>query len=172
MADGNATGNGTTNHTATEGAGAHTSQRQDQPNGCRSQTSGAMVRIQRQERAVRLSTATNSGLGNSADARETKQSHRTTNGAGSGAIEQHNPQVQLDTEYYRSFVGQLLDVVGSQDDATVSRMIELIRSGASQQDIWTALSQYSAEENGSRNRNRRTSRGGVSGGEENEGRLR
>jgi hypothetical protein len=51
-------------------------------------------------------------------------------------------------------------------------MIELIRSGASQQDIGTALSQYPAEENGSRNRNRRTSRGGVSGGEEYEGRRR
>ncbi|PLB39729.1 uncharacterized protein BDW47DRAFT_124403 [Aspergillus candidus] len=46
-----------------------------------------------------------------------------------------------DLEYYRVFLEQLLSLVCHGDQATVARMVSLIRSGASQQEIFAALSQ-------------------------------
>lgn len=45
--------------------------------------------------------------------------------------------------YYRGFIEQILGVVTSSDEAAVSNIIALIRSGASHQEILAALSQYS-----------------------------
>ncbi|PKY02960.1 hypothetical protein P168DRAFT_319505 [Aspergillus campestris IBT 28561] len=48
-----------------------------------------------------------------------------------------------DLEYYRVFLEQLLSLVCHGDQATVARMVSIIRSGASQQEIFAALSQES-----------------------------
>ena len=50
-------------------------------------------------------------------------------------------RIQDRVQYYQSFLQQFLGVVGSSDEATVARIVSLIRSGASQQEILTALSQ-------------------------------
>ncbi|PLN74720.1 hypothetical protein BDW42DRAFT_54317 [Aspergillus taichungensis] len=46
-------------------------------------------------------------------------------------------------EYYRVFLEQLLNLVCHGDQATVARMVSIIRSGASQQEIFAALSRES-----------------------------
>ncbi|GFF66633.1 hypothetical protein IFM62136_06693 [Aspergillus lentulus] len=48
-----------------------------------------------------------------------------------------------DTEYYTNFLQQLLGLVRHGDQETVSRMISVIRSGASQEEILKTLSEIS-----------------------------
>ncbi|GFF39054.1 hypothetical protein IFM46972_05758 [Aspergillus udagawae] len=48
-----------------------------------------------------------------------------------------------DKEYYTNFLEQLLGLVRHGDQATVSRMISVIRSGASQEEILRTLSEMS-----------------------------
>ena len=44
-------------------------------------------------------------------------------------------------EYYRAFLDQLLGVVRDGNPATVERVLSVIRSGASHQEIFAAMSQ-------------------------------
>ncbi|KAE8360361.1 hypothetical protein BDV27DRAFT_148783 [Aspergillus caelatus] len=46
-----------------------------------------------------------------------------------------------DSDYYRSFLEQLLDLVCNEDQETVARLVTIIRSGASQREILAAVSQ-------------------------------
>ncbi|KAE8376099.1 hypothetical protein BDV26DRAFT_294423 [Aspergillus bertholletiae] len=46
-----------------------------------------------------------------------------------------------DSDYYRSFLEQLLDLVCNEDQETVARLVAIIRSGASQPEILAAISQ-------------------------------
>lgn len=46
-----------------------------------------------------------------------------------------------DSDYYRSFLEQLLDLVCNEDQETVTRLVTIIRSGASQREILAAISQ-------------------------------
>ncbi|KAE8146321.1 hypothetical protein BDV25DRAFT_143822 [Aspergillus avenaceus] len=58
-----------------------------------------------------------------------------------------------DSDYYKIFLEQLLDLVCNEDQETVARLVSVIRSGASHQDILAAISQVQSvnshvEENG------------------------
>ncbi|KAI9926676.1 hypothetical protein MW887_003769 [Aspergillus wentii] len=46
-------------------------------------------------------------------------------------------------QYYRSFLNQLLDLVCNGDQDTVNQMVNVIRSGASHEDILAAMSRVS-----------------------------
>ncbi|KNG88367.1 hypothetical protein ANOM_003339 [Aspergillus nomiae NRRL 13137] len=46
-----------------------------------------------------------------------------------------------DSDYYRSFLEQLLDLVCNEDQETVARLVSIIRSGASQREILAVISQ-------------------------------
>ena len=48
-----------------------------------------------------------------------------------------NPE---EVEYYRTFLDQLLGVVRDGNQATVERVLSVIRSGASHQEIFAAMS--------------------------------
>ncbi|KAF7121740.1 hypothetical protein CNMCM5793_009293 [Aspergillus hiratsukae] len=54
----------------------------------------------------------------------------------------HDERVE-DTEYYTNFLEQIMGLVRNGDQAAVSRMISVIRSGASQEDILKAISEIS-----------------------------
>lgn len=53
--------------------------------------------------------------------------------------------IQREAQHYRDQLDQLLRLFGSRDEAALSRMISLIRSGASQQEILVALYQYTED---------------------------
>ncbi|KAE8134647.1 hypothetical protein BDV38DRAFT_156174 [Aspergillus pseudotamarii] len=55
-----------------------------------------------------------------------------------------------DSDYYRSFLEQLLDLVCNEDQETVARLVTIIRSGASQREILAAISQMQNGNNHSR----------------------
>ncbi|RAQ50133.1 hypothetical protein AFGD_011630 [Aspergillus flavus] len=46
-----------------------------------------------------------------------------------------------DSDYYRSFVEKLLDLVCNEDQETVARLVSIIRSGASQREILAVISE-------------------------------
>ncbi|KAB8268035.1 hypothetical protein BDV30DRAFT_231039 [Aspergillus minisclerotigenes] len=46
-----------------------------------------------------------------------------------------------DSDYYRSFLEQLLDLVCNRDQETVARLVSIIRSGASQREILAVISE-------------------------------
>ncbi|OGM46276.1 hypothetical protein ABOM_005314 [Aspergillus bombycis] len=46
-----------------------------------------------------------------------------------------------DSDYYRTFLEQLLDLVCNEDQETVARLVSIIRSGASQREILAVISQ-------------------------------
>ncbi|KAB8263795.1 hypothetical protein BDV32DRAFT_146097 [Aspergillus pseudonomiae] len=56
-----------------------------------------------------------------------------------------DPQLQTsfaeDSDYYRNFLEQLLDLVCNEDQETVARLVSIIRSGASQREILAVISQ-------------------------------
>ncbi|KAA8649959.1 hypothetical protein EYZ11_000978 [Aspergillus tanneri] len=52
-----------------------------------------------------------------------------------------------DPDYYKNFLDQLLSLVCNRDQATVSRMVSIIRSGASHLEILAAMSQMQVENN-------------------------
>ncbi|RJE22552.1 hypothetical protein PHISCL_05098 [Aspergillus sclerotialis] len=51
-------------------------------------------------------------------------------------------RTQEQVQYYQTFLQRFLGVVGSSDETTVERIVSLIRSGASQQEVLAALSQH------------------------------
>ncbi|KJK63493.1 hypothetical protein P875_00065061 [Aspergillus parasiticus SU-1] len=61
-----------------------------------------------------------------------------------------------DSDYYRSFLEQLLDLVCNEDQETVSRLVSIIRSGASQREILAVISEM-------QNGNNRFGENGVTG---------
>jgi Mg2+/Co2+ transporter CorC len=59
-----------------------------------------------------------------------------------GSRHDHSNQTadgHANTEYYRSFLEQLLDVVCNGEEETVSEVISVIRSGASHDEILAAM---------------------------------
>jgi Mg2+/Co2+ transporter CorC len=74
-----------------------------------------------------------------------------TNGTGrsnrqAGAREATNTETET-AEYYQTFLSRLLAVVSHGQPEVVDRLIEIIRSGASQQQIFEALSELGADNN-------------------------
>ncbi|KAE8309304.1 hypothetical protein BDV41DRAFT_437696 [Aspergillus transmontanensis] len=61
-----------------------------------------------------------------------------------------------DSDYYRSFLEQLLDLVCNEDQETVARLVSIIRSGASQREILAVISEM-------QNGNNRFGENGVAG---------
>ncbi|KAL4786761.1 hypothetical protein BJX76DRAFT_70274 [Aspergillus varians] len=57
-------------------------------------------------------------------------------------------------EYYQTFLGRLLTLVSHGQPEAVNRLIEFIRSGASQQQIFEALSELGADDGSSGSENR------------------
>ncbi|KAB8230609.1 hypothetical protein ETB97_010800 [Aspergillus alliaceus] len=78
---------------------------------------------------------------------ESSNNQSNENSAGDSNYETPNTDPQLlsrhaeESEYYRSFLEQLLDLVFNEDQETVARLVSIIRSGASQQEILAVMSQ-------------------------------
>lgn len=68
------------------------------------------------------------------------ENHEKQNGAPSDRLAE-NPA------YYKNFLEQLLDLVRNNDQADVSRMVSVIRSGASHEEILDAISVVQDESN-------------------------
>ncbi|KAJ5506118.1 hypothetical protein N7453_005075 [Penicillium expansum] len=58
---------------------------------------------------------------------------------------QHICQQQLDLDYYRKFLEDLVVVVRDANSDSVARLISLIRSGASNEEIHSALQRVQAD---------------------------
>ncbi|PYI02563.1 hypothetical protein BO78DRAFT_217720 [Aspergillus sclerotiicarbonarius CBS 121057] len=77
-------------------------------------------------------------------------SHRNESSQSAG-LEPSNPpsrtpdRLAEELEYYRNFLEQLLGLVRDGDQEDVNRMISIIRSDASPQEILTALSENTAD---------------------------
>ncbi|PLB50434.1 hypothetical protein P170DRAFT_473989 [Aspergillus steynii IBT 23096] len=52
-----------------------------------------------------------------------------------------------DPEYYKNFLEQLLDLVRNNNQADIARMVSVIRSGASHEEILAAISVVQGESN-------------------------
>ncbi|KAE8349090.1 hypothetical protein BDV28DRAFT_152216 [Aspergillus coremiiformis] len=52
-----------------------------------------------------------------------------------------------DSDYYRNFLEQLLDLVCSENQEIVTQLVSIIRSGASQNEILAAISGLQNEDN-------------------------
>lgn len=70
---------------------------------------------------------------------------RSQNSGQSPLSDTPDENVQRDAQHYRNFLEQLLDMLGTRDEATVSRMVTLIRSGASEQEILAMMARSSEE---------------------------
>ncbi|KAL2819901.1 hypothetical protein BDW59DRAFT_118827 [Aspergillus cavernicola] len=88
---------------------------------------------------------------NSDSGQPSKQSHQTNGSSNqNGNNEQTNGHeaTDIDTntaEYYQLFLGRLLTLVSHGQPEAVDRLIGIIRSGASQQEIFTALSELTID---------------------------
>lgn len=74
--------------------------------------------------------------------------HSSEHNRQSSDHESTNTQTQMshgrtpeELEYYRAFLDQLLGVVRDGNQATVERVLSVIRSGASHQEIFAAMSE-------------------------------
>ncbi|KAL4917484.1 hypothetical protein BDW62DRAFT_84973 [Aspergillus aurantiobrunneus] len=92
------------------------------------------------------------------DPKQSYPASSQTNGTGH-APEQAGRHEPTDTEtetaeYYQTFLTRLLTVVSHGQPETVNRLIEIIRSGASQQQVFEALSELGADDGSSGSVNR------------------
>ncbi|GIJ99009.1 hypothetical protein Aspvir_001133 [Aspergillus viridinutans] len=87
----------------------------------------------------------NKGTRENGEQRQDPSAHRRQQLELEAAIAQSQSQDGRveDKEYYTNFLEQLLGLVRHGDQATVSRMVSVIRSGASQEEILKTLSEIS-----------------------------
>ncbi|KAL2853422.1 hypothetical protein BJY01DRAFT_244042 [Aspergillus pseudoustus] len=84
--------------------------------------------------------------------RQTSKEGHETNGSsnrnGSNAStngHRANEDVAENAEYYQTFLRRLIATISHEQPEVVDRLITIIRSGASQQEIFRALSELTAE---------------------------
>ncbi|KAB8074533.1 hypothetical protein BDV29DRAFT_156535 [Aspergillus leporis] len=84
---------------------------------------------------------------NNHNSEQSANSESNDNNSQDSSFETPNTDPQIlsspaeDSNYYRSFLEQLLNLLCNEDQETVARLVSIIRSGASHQDILAVISQ-------------------------------